>query len=85
MKLKFIEREVALKRQYNQQKQQVQSLQEQLVAVERQCAEVSSDNKNVLRLIDVMSASPAGIKSVLEAYLKQLGTVSSFRFSFRLS
>lgn len=62
-----------MKRQYGQLKEQVHGLQEQVVAAERQCEDARGDARDVLCLVDIMSASPAGIKSVLEAYLKQLG------------
>lgn len=43
--------------------------------IEQQRDDAQGDARDVLRLVDIMSASPAGIKSVLEAYLKQLGGV----------
>jgi hypothetical protein len=64
---------MSLKRQYVAQKQQVQQLQEQLTSAQQQADDAVADRKDALRLVDVMSASPAGIKSVLEAYLKKLG------------
>lgn len=69
----FIDREQALRRQYVQAKQQIQALQDQCAQLEQQCADARADCKDVLRLVDIMSASPAGIKTVLEAYLKKLG------------
>jgi hypothetical protein len=62
-----------LKRQYTQVKQQVQAAQEKTAEAERREAEARADYRDVLRLVDIMSASPAGIKAVLEAYLKRLG------------
>lgn len=67
-----------MKRQYSQLKQQVQSMQEQVAHIEQQRDDAQGDARDVLRLVDIMSASPAGIKSVLEAYLKQLGTCCCF-------
>lgn len=67
------EREQALRRQYVQAKQQIQALQDQCALQERLCGDARADCKDVLRLVDIMSASPAGIKNVLEAYLKKLG------------
>lgn len=57
----------------------MQGLQDKAAVAERQCEDARGDARDVLRLVDIMSASPAGIKSVLEAYLKQLGTVPSLR------
>lgn len=78
------EREQALRRQYLQAKQQIQTLQDQCALQERLCGDARADCKDVLRLVDIMSASPAGIKNVLEAYLKKLGmltiSVSSIMF-----
>ena len=62
-----------MKRQYVQLKQQVQVLQEEGQQVAQQLHAAQMDRKDVLRLVDIMSASPAGIKSVLESYLKKLG------------
>lgn len=73
----YLEREAALKRQYGQLKQQLQGLQGQVAVAQRQCEDARGDARDVLRLVDIMSASPAGIKSVLEAYLKQLGMLLS--------
>ena len=69
------DREQALRRQYVQAKQQMQVLQEQCALQERLCGDARADCKDVLRLVDIMSASPAGIKTVLEAYLKKLGNL----------
>jgi hypothetical protein len=70
----FPDREAALKRQYTQVKQQVHAAQEKTAEAERREGEARADYRDVLRLVDIMSASPAGIKAVLEAYLKKLGT-----------
>jgi hypothetical protein len=72
------DREAALKRQYTQVKQQVQTAQEKAAEAERREAEARADYRDVLRLVDIMSASPAGIKAVLEAYLKKLGARCHF-------
>lgn len=66
-----------MKRQYSQLKQQVQSMHEQVALIEQQRDDAQGDARDVLRLVDIMSASPAGIKSVLEAYLKQLGAYAA--------
>lgn len=67
------ERELALKRQFNVVKQQVAELQELCGRAEKKGEEARADCRDVLRLVDIMSASPAGIRAVLEAYLKKLG------------
>lgn len=74
MIMMIAERELALKRQYTQVKQQVAELQDQRAREEQRCVEARADFRDVLRLVDIMSASPAGIRAVLEAYLKKLGT-----------
>ena len=76
--MRSTERETALKRQYNQLKQSVGDMQSKLKDAESQLAGAQSDRKDVLRLIDIMSASPAGITTVLDAYLKKLGKEERF-------
>lgn len=76
----YVDREQALRRQFGQAKQQIVTLQEQCAEQERMCAAARADCKDVLRLVDIMSASPAGIKNVLEAYLKKLGNLDYLFF-----
>ena len=52
---------------------QLSEQKEKLSECEQRCSDALADGKDVLRLVDIMSASPAGIKAVLEAYLKKLG------------
>ena len=54
----------------------MQAAQDKAAAAAEREAEARADYRDVLRLVDIMSASPAGIKAVLEAYLKKLGTLS---------
>jgi chromosome segregation ATPase len=70
-----VERELALKRQYQHLKDQLSDLQRQHSKTEARWDEARADYRDVLRLVDIMVASPAGIRAVLEAYLKKLGTL----------
>jgi hypothetical protein len=72
--MRFAERELALKRQYQHMKDQLSDLQRQHSKTEARWDEARADYRDVLRLVDIMVASPAGIRAVLEAYLKKLGT-----------
>jgi hypothetical protein len=74
--VRFSERELALKRQYQHLKDQLSDLQRQHSKTEARWDEARADYRDVLRLVDIMVASPAGIRAVLEAYLKKLGTLS---------
>ena len=60
-----------------QSAERIASLQAELADSQQQAADSRADCRDVLRLVDIMSASPAGIKAVLEAYLKKLGAVLS--------
>jgi hypothetical protein len=72
------ERELALKRQYQHLKDQLSDIQRQHSKTEARWDEARADYRDVLRLVDIMVASPAGIRAVLEAYLKKLGTLSLY-------
>jgi hypothetical protein len=74
--MRLVERELALKRQYQHLKDQLSDLQRQHSQTEGRWDEARADYRDVLRLVDIMVASPAGIRAVLEAYLKKLGTLS---------
>lgn len=69
----LLEREKVLQMQLVALKKQCQALQQQYQASTQRHADAMADRKDVLLLVDIMSASPVGIKTVLEAYLKQLG------------
>jgi len=63
----------AEKRESNVLRKEMNALERRLEGLEKKHGDVLADKRDLLRLIDIMSASPMGIKSVLEAYLSKLG------------
>lgn len=64
------------KRDSNALRKEINALERRLEALEKKHGDVIADKRDLLRLVDIMSASPMGIKSVLEAYLSKLGIPS---------
>lgn len=66
----------AEKRDNNALRKEINALERRLEGLEKKHGDVIADKRDLLRLVDIMSASPMGIKSVLEAYLSKLGITS---------
>jgi len=61
------------KRDGNTMRKEMVVLERRYEGLEKKHGDVLADRRDLLRLVDIMSASPMGIKSVLEAYLSKLG------------
>jgi hypothetical protein len=66
----------AEKRDSNALRKEINALERRLEGLEKKHSDAIADKRDLLRLVDIMSASPMGIKSVLEAYLSKLGISS---------
>ena len=65
-----------LSHECNVLKEDVKYLETKQKETETKYSNALLDRKDLLRLIDIMSSSPVAIKTVLEAYLSKLGSLT---------